>query len=109
MIYPMMNLKINVGSTQIIAPVNKSLKAAPKPAARAPSFLPKTSTAKNAIQSPICVYPPVAGFGSLIVNVHTKINAIIKAVLAILFVVSFVIIVSPFLKLVPILSFYCIL
>ena len=41
----MMNLKIKVGSTQIMAPVNKSLKAAPKPAARAPSFLPKTSTA----------------------------------------------------------------
>ena len=91
-----MNLKINVGSTQIMAPVNKSLNAAPKPAAKAPSFLPKTSTARNAIQSPICVYPPVAGFGSLIVNVHTKINAIIKAVFAILFVVSFVIIISPF-------------
>ena len=40
-----MNLKINVGSTQIMAPVNKSLNAAPKPAAKAPSFLPKTSTA----------------------------------------------------------------
>lgn len=36
--YPMMNLKINVGSTQIMAPVNKSLKAAPNPAAKAPSF-----------------------------------------------------------------------
>lgn len=34
----MMNLKINVGSTQIMAPVNKSLKAAPNPAAKAPSF-----------------------------------------------------------------------
>ena len=79
-----------------MAPVNKSLNAAPKPAAKAPSFLPKTSTARNAIQSPICVYPPVAGFGSLIVNVHTKINATIKAVFAILFVVSFVIIISPF-------------
>lgn len=33
-----MNLKINVGSTQIMAPVNKSLNAAPKPAAKAPSF-----------------------------------------------------------------------
>ena len=91
----MMNLKINVGSTQIIAPVNKSLKAAPKPAARAPLFYLRQVHARNAIQSPICVYPPVAGFGSLIVNVHTKINAIIKAVFAILFVVSFVIIISP--------------
>lgn len=34
----MINLKIKVGSTQIIAPVNKSLNAAPKPAAKAPSF-----------------------------------------------------------------------
>ena len=96
MIYPMMNLKINVGSTQIMAPVNKSLKAAPNPAAKAPSFYLNKVQLKMPIQSPICVYPPVAGFGNLIVNVHTKINAIIKAVFAILFVVSFVIIISPF-------------
>ncbi len=75
-----MLLMIRVGTTYTTYPPSKSARAAPKPAAMVPCFLPKIITARNIMQSPKWVYPPVKGVGILNMVVKIYTNAIISAV-----------------------------